>query len=230
MIEIPVKHGVVLIDDEDAEKMKDVKLHSTTRRLKDLDYFHISAYGPGWGKSKPLGRHLMDAPDGYVVDHINGDTFDNRRCNLRVCTPSQNNAAGRPSPGKNPWNYKGISKFTTVKNGKRYETWRAEVGAGQRNRKMIYVCKSICPHTAALRYNQSAIHLYEEFAYKNDVACFSDKPAMRDKNCQTCNAVCHCCCVCTLPLPGGVAKAKAAQEGNVLPFEKSAVFHVGAVA
>ena len=37
-----------------------------------------------------MHREIMNPPDGYVVDHINHDTLDNRRCNLRVCTSSQN--------------------------------------------------------------------------------------------------------------------------------------------
>ena len=44
----------------------------------------------GNGKEKTfafLHRLIMDAPKGYHVHHKNGDTLDNRRCNLEVLTP-----------------------------------------------------------------------------------------------------------------------------------------------
>ncbi|MDE2021070.1 MAG: HNH endonuclease [Patescibacteria group bacterium] len=37
-----------------------------------------------------LHREIMDAPKGLDVDHINGDTLDNRRANLRIVTRSEN--------------------------------------------------------------------------------------------------------------------------------------------
>lgn len=37
-----------------------------------------------------LHRWIMNAPKGLVVDHINGDTLDNRRSNLRIVTQAQN--------------------------------------------------------------------------------------------------------------------------------------------
>ena len=37
-----------------------------------------------------LHRFLTDCPQGMVVDHINGNTLDNRRENLRVCTQKEN--------------------------------------------------------------------------------------------------------------------------------------------
>ena len=33
---------------------------------------------------------LLDVPDGYVIDHINRDTLDNRMSNLRAVTPGVN--------------------------------------------------------------------------------------------------------------------------------------------
>lgn len=38
-----------------------------------------------------LHRVLMGEPDGLTVDHINHDTLNNRRENLRVCTHQENN-------------------------------------------------------------------------------------------------------------------------------------------
>lgn len=37
-----------------------------------------------------LHRLIMNPPDDKVIDHINYDTTDNRKSNLRICTQSQN--------------------------------------------------------------------------------------------------------------------------------------------
>lgn len=39
-----------------------------------------------------MHRQILDAPDGMDVDHVNHDTLDNRRSNIRLCTTSQNMA------------------------------------------------------------------------------------------------------------------------------------------
>lgn len=57
-------------------------------------YLYIRAASP----PIKLHRFLMNAPDDAVVDHVHGDTFDNRKSELRVTTQSINahNRSRRP--------------------------------------------------------------------------------------------------------------------------------------
>lgn len=54
--------------------------------------FYVQGYFKSNGKNTPklLHRWLLDEPKGLVVDHINHDTLNNTRENLRVITQGQN--------------------------------------------------------------------------------------------------------------------------------------------
>ncbi len=55
-----------------------------------------------------LHRLIMNPPKGMVVDHINGDTLDNRRENLRVCTQFEN-MSNRKTNTNNKFGFKGVN-------------------------------------------------------------------------------------------------------------------------
>lgn len=82
-------------------------------KIKDFTWW--AKYGK-WGyyalatidsKNVRLHRMIMDCPNGMQVDHINGNTLDNRKCNLRIVTNQQNSMNSR-KPSTNKSGYKGV--------------------------------------------------------------------------------------------------------------------------
>jgi hypothetical protein len=96
--------------------------------------------------------------DGRYVDHINHDTLDNRRCNLRICTHSQNHMNRQ-----NGW---GSSRFKGVSWFKQKMKWRAYI---QLNGKMRHLGLFESETDAAKTYNKAAIRYYREFACLNNL-------------------------------------------------------------
>lgn len=76
------------------------------------------------GKNMIIKMHrlITDAPQGYVVDHINHDGLDNRLANLRLCTNKQNFQNRDSLPGSS-------SKYCGVSYDKVKGLWRARITA-----------------------------------------------------------------------------------------------------
>lgn len=72
----------VMIDAEDVEKCKKYSWQLLNKRNKFL-YFRNC-------EKQLLHRYIMNCPDDMVVDHINHNTLDNRKENLRICTFKEN--------------------------------------------------------------------------------------------------------------------------------------------
>ena len=82
-------HGIfnVLLDKEDFTKVKDLRWY-VEKHKKEFYVFSNSLDG---GKTKVrLHRYIIDCPKNMVVDHINNNPLDNRKCNLRQTTHSDN--------------------------------------------------------------------------------------------------------------------------------------------
>lgn len=107
-----------------------------------------------------MHRAIMGDKKGVHYDHINGDTMDNRKENLRVATLSQNMMNRKSNKGSSS-QYKGVSWY---KNGGK---WRAYI---KLNKKLIALGYYSKEEDAALAYNKKAIELFGEYAKLNIVA------------------------------------------------------------
>ena len=122
------KHGpfTTIVDDVDYKRLKDLKNMKWCVSIKrnNLIYFQKRFSD---GKIRELHRWILDPPKGKYVDHINKDTLDNRRKNLRVCSNSANLRNGKLRPNNK-------SGFTGVFQKK--DKWGARIRV---NYKTIYL-------------------------------------------------------------------------------------------
>jgi hypothetical protein len=103
-----------LIDTEDLVKVS--QFNTTWHRNTSLDNFIYAMTKPqtNFVRSNVLmHRLIMDCPDDKFVDHINHDTLDNRKVNLRIVTKGENtrNLKGARSDNSST-GYRGITKNT----------------------------------------------------------------------------------------------------------------------
>jgi len=105
-----------------------------------------------------MHREIMQPPKNLQVDHINGDTKDNRRQNLRLCTAGQNRMNRRTHARNNRSGYKGV--FWE----KRKRRWMAQLRYQTRKVFGGYF-KDVTD--AARAYDRMAIKYFGEFARIN---------------------------------------------------------------
>lgn len=104
-----------------------------------------------------LHRYILNAPDGLEVDHINHDTRDCRRQNLRLATRVQNCANFRIRKDSRT-GFKGVQK-----EGNRYVAAIGNTRVGRSDRLGTFAT----PEEAARAYDREAIERYGEFAHLN---------------------------------------------------------------
>jgi murein L,D-transpeptidase YafK len=145
------KNKVALVDDEDFEYLNQWK------------WSYINGYAarrPG-GRWVRMHRLLMNTPANMETDHVNGNTLDNQKINLRICT-SRQNKANQHKRSDNTSGYKGVNWH------KENRCWVAHIHS-----KHLGVFKNI--EDAARAYDAAAKEVYGEFAKPNFIQKIGEK-------------------------------------------------------
>ena len=118
----------VIIDDEDFERVSSMNWQLDCYRYKKRNkaYFRAAYYKKEGNKTYTslwLHRFIMNQPswNNKVIDHINGDTLDNRKENLRICE-QLGNSQNRSINKNNLSGYKGVGFHKPT------NKWKARIG------------------------------------------------------------------------------------------------------
>jgi len=127
-----------LVDDEDYEKVSSVRWHYSSGRTP---YPRCSLWVDGKIKNTTMHIYILGRKDGYVTDHIDGDTLNNQRSNLRYCSYVEN--ARNRKVGKNSKSgYKGVywTKGSQRPNGgwRQKPAWVASISIDGRQKLIGY--------------------------------------------------------------------------------------------
>lgn len=149
MIEIPLTKGLSTIVDSDVSiQLLNRKYCSS---LCGGKYYAVTYIDK---KQVYLHRLLTNAPVGKVVDHINGDTLDNRLENLRVCSHKENIRNQRSHPDK-------LQKYRGVDFMKSKNKYRARITC---DGKEIHIGLFDTAENAFTEYKKMSKELFKNFS------------------------------------------------------------------
>lgn len=159
MKEIQLTQGkVALVDDEMYEYLNQFKWYANNMHGK---FYAVRNHRENKGKQIKIPMHrLIIKPDKYmVIDHLDGNSLNNQKNNLRICNHIQN-SMNRIIYINNKSGFKGV--YWNKPSAK----WMAYISFGN---KMLYLGLFINPKDAARAYNNAAIKYHGEFANLNKI-------------------------------------------------------------
>ena len=141
-----------LVDDEDFD------------RVNQFKWWAIKSPSNNWRAVRQKNRlniymhkFILGENSFKIIDHINGDSLDNRKSNLRYCSYSQNNMNSKIK-SHNTTGHKGVSFV------RRVNKYRVQIMCNKIRYNLGYF-KDI--NDAAKAYNAKALELHGEFARVN---------------------------------------------------------------
>ena len=155
-IEIPLSSGdTTIIDAEDAPLVAPYQWRIHYNRT--IPYVTTSPRVNGKRIWLQMHRMVMGAKQGQIVDHIDRDTFNNRKSNLRIVTPQQN-ALNKGLYASNTSGFKGVTRASS--GGK----WRASI---RKDYRKYHLGHFVEKEDAARAYDAAAREMYGEYASLN---------------------------------------------------------------
>lgn len=151
-IEMSIHNGIILIDEEYAYLLFRHKWY-----LSRENHGRYVVRTQRQNKKQimiSLHREIMNFPIGKQVDHINGNRLDNRKCNLRICSISEN-LKNQKRRNDNTSNYKGVYW------NKEMNKWRALISVNNKRKHLGYY---VTPELAYAAYCEAAKKYHGEFA------------------------------------------------------------------
>lgn len=136
-----------------------VKVGDISGTIDSKGYFQISVNNKLYLAHRLVFLYMTGAWPADQVDHSNQIKTDNRWCNLRECTYSENQG-NRTLQKNNKSGYKGVTWRKAEKK------WYASVGF---KGKHIYLGRYKEKKDAAMAYNDKATELFGEFACLNEI-------------------------------------------------------------
>lgn len=115
------------------------------------------SYSHGYAMRKEKGKtiYMHNVILGKYVDHVDGDTLNNTRDNIRLCSVAQN-GRNRGRNKNNTSGYKGVFKQT------KSNTWIARIVV---DKQPIYLGSFKTPEKASEVYQKAAKKYFGDFAY-----------------------------------------------------------------
>jgi len=154
---IPLSQGrYTIVDDDDFDYLSQFRWHVVRYGYGKHEYAARNSRTDGKLRIVRMHRELMQPPEGMWVDHINGDGLDNRRCNLRLCTPHQNTMNRRPSYNR----FKGVQHVS-------YRHKESFIAIIQESGRVHHIGSFKTPEEAAMAYDKAALRYHGEYACLN---------------------------------------------------------------
>lgn len=151
------KNKYCIVDSDDFEILNQFNWCAIQKR--DVFYAGRGIWQTNTKTTKIVYMHKIILKTTLMVDHINGNTLDNRRSNLRICT-NQENLRNSKLQKNSTTGFKGVYKRKDLKS----KPYAASIKSNGKTKHLGYFSTK---ELAAIAYNEAAIKYFGEFARLN---------------------------------------------------------------